>query len=167
MAVRKVLLYPDPVLKRVCAPAPEGEELTRVIADLTDTMRSFPGCVGIAAPQIGYEYRVAVIDLSEHKKAPPSVHGLLALVDPVIVAAEGSEVAREGCLSIPQLTANVRRATDADVRCRDGDYSFEAFEARCVLHEIDHLDGMLFLDRVDSLTSDVFPRKTGAKKKPR
>jgi len=160
MAVRKVLLYPDPVLKRVCAPAPEGEELRQVIADLTDTMRSFPGCVGIAAPQIGYEYRVAVIDLSEHKKAPPTVHGLLALVDPVAVEFDGTEVAREGCLSIPQLTANVRRAVNATVTARDGVYDFEGFEARCVLHEIDHLDGKLFLDRVESLTEDVFARKT-------
>jgi peptide deformylase len=164
MAVRKILLYPDPVLKRVCAPAPEGEELDRVIADLTDTMRESPGCVGIAAPQIGYEYRIAVIDLSDHRKAPPSVHGYIALIDPVIGKTEGSEVAREGCLSIPQLTANVRRATDATVATRTGSYDFEGFEARCVLHEIDHLDGKLFLDRVDSLTRDVFPRKTSAKK---
>jgi peptide deformylase len=164
MAVRKVLLYPDPVLKRVCAPVPE-DELAQVVEDLTDTMRSFPGCVGIAAPQIGYEYRVAVIDLSEHKKAPPNVHGLLALVDPEVTGHEGSEVAREGCLSIPQLTANVRRAASAAVRVRDGSsYDFEGFEARCVLHELDHLDGKLFLDRVDSLTQDVFPRKTGTSK---
>ncbi|MGH2906108.1 MAG: peptide deformylase [Solirubrobacterales bacterium] len=159
MAVRKVLLYPDPVLKRVCEPAPEGDELATVIEDLTDTMRSFPGCVGIAAPQIGYVVRVAVIDLSEHKKAPPNVHGLLALVDPVVTVSEGAEVAREGCLSIPQLTANVRRAVTATVETRDGAFDFEGFEARCVLHEIDHLDGLLFLDRVDSLTQDVFPRK--------
>lgn len=163
MAVRPVLLYPDPVLKRVCAPAPEGVELERIIEDLTHTMRANPGCVGIAAPQIGYEVRVAVIDLTGHRKAPESVHGFVALVDPVVTATEGSEVAREGCLSIPQLTANVRRAASATVRTRDGEFSFEAFEARCVLHEIDHLDGLLFLDRVDSLTRDVFPRKTGAK----
>jgi peptide deformylase len=161
MAVRKVLLYPDPVLKRVCAAAPEGAELDEVISDLTDTMQSFPGCVGIAAPQIGYEYRVAVIDLSAHKKAPPNVHGLTALVDPVVVGGDGSEVAREGCLSIPQLTANVRRKATASVELRGGEVlDFEGFEARCVLHELDHLDGLLFLDRVDSLTRDVFPRKT-------
>ena len=159
MAVRKVLLYPDPGLKRVCDPAPEGEELARVVEDLTDTMRSFPGCVGIAAPQIGYFSRVAVIDLSLHKKAPESVHGLTVLVDPLVVSGEGSEVAREGCLSIPQLTANVRRFVDAVVETREGSMEFEGFEARCVLHEIDHLDGLLFLDRVDSLTQDVFPRK--------
>ncbi len=162
MAVREVLLYPDPVLKRVCVPAPHGAELDRVIEDLTDTMRASPGCVGIAAPQIGYELRVAVINLTGHRKAPESVHGFVALVDPVIVGGEGSEVAREGCLSIPQLTANVRRALNATVRTRDAEYAFEGFEARCALHEIDHLDGLLFLDRVDSLTRDVFPRKTGA-----
>lgn len=162
MAVLKVLLYPDPVLKRVCAPAPEGDELAQVIADLTDTMRSFPGCVGIAAPQIGYEYRVAVIDLSGHKKAPPNVHGLTALVDPEVIAEDGSIVAREGCLSIPQLTADVRRAEKVRVRARGGEeLDFEGFEARCVLHELDHLDGLLFLDRVESLTRDVFTRKTG------
>ncbi|MGB1583736.1 MAG: peptide deformylase [Solirubrobacterales bacterium] len=160
MAVRKVLLYPDPLLKRVCAPAPEGDTLASVIADLTDTMRSFPGCVGIAAPQIGYEFRVAVIDLSNHKKAPPTVHGLTALVDPEVTASEGHEIAREGCLSIPQLTANVARAETATVRVRGSDeLVFDGFEARCVLHEIDHLDGLLFLDRVTSLTRDVFPRK--------
>lgn len=164
MAVRKVLLYPDPGLKRVCAPAPVGEELEKIVEDLIDTMRSFPGCVGIAAPQIGYFSRVAVIDLSAHKKAPESVHGLTVLVDPLVVSGEGSEVAREGCLSIPQLTANVRRYVDARVDTRDGAMDFEGFEARCVLHEIDHLDGLLFLDRVDSLTQDVFPRKQKGKK---
>lgn len=165
MAVRKVLLYPDPLLKRVCAPAPTGDELSAVIADLTETMRSFPGCVGIAAPQIGYEYRVAVIDLTGHKKAPPNVHGLLALVDPELVDSAGHDIAREGCLSIPQLTANVARAETARVAVRGGEqYDFEDFEARCVLHELDHLDGLLFLDRVTSLTRDVFPRK---QKKPK
>lgn len=160
MAVKKVLLYPDPLLKRVCAPAPEGDELDAVIADLTDTMRSFPGCVGIAAPQIGYEFRVAVIDLSQHKKAPETVHGLTTLIDPVVVESSGHEVAREGCLSIPQLTANVARATTATVEVRGGEkLTFDDFEARCVLHEIDHLEGLLFLDRVTSLTRDVFPRK--------
>lgn len=163
MAVRKVLLYPDPILKRAAAPAPEGDELERAKTDLVDTMRSFPGCVGLASPQIGDLVRIAAIDLSQHKKAPPSVHGLLVLVDPVVTARSGGEVAREGCLSIPQLTANVRRATEIEVTTRDGNYSFEDFEARCVLHELDHLDGLLFLDRVDSLTNDVFPRKTGAK----
>lgn len=159
MAVREVLIYPHPGLKSVCAPAPAGAELDRIVEDLTDTMRSFGGCVGIAAPQIGYEFRVAVIDLTGHKKAPESVHGLTVLIDPVVVSGEGSEVGREGCLSIPQLTANVRRHVDVEVSTRDATYNFKAFEARLAQHEIDHLNGLLFLDRVDSLTTDIFPRK--------
>lgn len=159
MAICEVLLYPDPGLKVVCETAPEGPLLERVIEDLTDTMRAFKGCVGIAAPQIGHRYRVAVIDLTGHKKAPESVHGLTVLVDPVVTAGEGSEVAREGCLSIPRLTANVRRFVDVAVQTRDGELNFEGFEARLAQHEIDHLSGLLFLDRVDSLTQDVFPRR--------
>lgn len=159
MAVRDVLIYPDPGLKTECAPAPQGAELERVVDDLIATMRAFPGCVGIAAPQIGELVRVAVIDLTGHKKAPASVHGLTVLVDPVVERGEGAEVGREGCLSIPQLTANVRRFADVEVTTREGVLEFEAFEARLVQHEIDHLSGVLFLDRVDSLTRDIFPRK--------
>jgi peptide deformylase len=159
MAVRDVLIYPDPRLKVDCAPAPEGPELERIVADLTDTMRAHPGCVGIAAPQLGHLCRVAVIDLTGHKKAPESVHGLTVLTDPVVTGGEGQEVGREGCLSIPQLTANVRRLVDVDISTREGELRFEGFEARLVQHEIDHLSGLLFLDRVDSLTQDIFPRK--------
>jgi peptide deformylase len=91
-------------------------------------------------------------------------HGLLVLVNPRVVARSGAEVGREGCLSIPDLTANVRRATRIVVEARvpegrERRIETEGFEARCLLHEIDHLDGILFLDRVDSLATDVFRRK--------
>ena len=104
-----------------------------------------------------------VVDCSEHKRAVDP-NGLLMLVNPVVVSSSGAEVAREGCLSIPDLTANVRRATEIVVEATtpDGDpvsVSSQGFEARCLLHEIDHLDGLLFLDRVDSLKTDVFKRK--------
>ena len=136
----------------------------RVAADLLDTMRAFPGCVGIAAPQIDELVRLVAVDVSEHPKAPPSANGELVLVDPFVTRAAGAKVAREGCLSIPHLTANVRRATEIVVEARAPDGSAveigsEGFEARCLLHEIDHLDGLLFLDRVDSLATDVFRRK--------
>ena len=85
--------------------------------------------------------------------------GRLVLVNPRIVEASGAEVGREGCLSIPELTANVRRATAVVVESADGVIRSEGFEARCLQHELDHLDGLLFLDRVDSLTADVFRRK--------
>ena len=85
-------------------------------------------------------------------------------MNPVIASSSGAEVAREGCLSIPDLTANVRRATHASITATIPDgaavsIETEGFEARCLLHEIDHLDGVLFLDRVDSLATDVFRRK--------
>lgn len=166
MPVRDVLLYPAPELKQVCAPASAGDELERVVTDLIDTMRSFPGCVGIAAPQIGELVRIAVIDVSQHKKAPELNHGLTVLVNPEVTAPEGAEVAREGCLSIPHLTANVRRATRVKIGNRGTSLEMEGFEARCALHEIDHLDGLLFLDRVDSLTNDVFARKRSAGEQP-
>lgn len=158
MAVRDVLLYPDPRLKQVCAPA-QPEEAERVAADLLETMRDFGHCVGIAAPQLGELVRVAVVDVSDHPKAETS-NGELVLVNPRVVTAEGAEIAREGCLSIPDLTANVRRATSIRVEHAGGSIESEGFEARCVLHEIDHLDGVLFLDRVASLVDDVFRRKS-------
>jgi peptide deformylase len=106
---------------------------------------------------------MVVVDVSEHPRATRH-HGLLVLVNPVIRLTSGSEVAREGCLSLPDLTANVRRATEVLVEASTPEGATQAieaegFEARCLQHEIDHLDGILFLDRVASLTTDVFRRK--------
>jgi peptide deformylase len=105
-----------------------------------------------------------VVDVTGHPRAGPEHNGLLVLVNPTIVRSSGSEIGREGCLSIPHLTANVRRATDVTVSALtpEGDERSIAsvgFEARCLQHEMDHLDGVLFLDRVDSLRTDVFRRK--------
>jgi peptide deformylase len=165
VAVREVLLYPHPSLKAVARELGEGdaEVRRRVAGDLLDTMRSFGHCVGLAAPQLDELVRIVAVDVSEHPKATSS-NGLLVLVNPRVVRREGSEVAREGCLSIPDLTANVRRATRIELEAEDpaGEpvrVESEGFEARCLLHEIDHLDGVLFLDRVDSLATDVFRRQ--------
>ena len=160
MAARPVLLYPDPLLKQVAAPVQIGE-LEAVAEALLATMRSFERCVGIAAPQIGELTRVAVVDVSDHPKAETS-NGLLLLANPRVVEAEGSNVAREGCLSLPDVTANVRRATRIAVEHLGGTVECEGFEARAVLHELDHLDGILFLDRVESLVDDVFRRRSYA-----
>ena len=127
-------------------------------------MRANNRCVGLAAPQLGHEVRMVVVDVSEHPRATRH-HGLLVLVNPVMRLGSVSEVAREGCLSIPDLTANVRRATELQVDALDPQganqtIEAEGFEARCLQHEIDHLDGILFLDRVASLTTDVFRRKS-------
>jgi peptide deformylase len=156
VAVREVLLHPHPLLTRRAEPATDADG---VIADLLDTMRSFGHCVGIAAPQIGELVRVAVVDCTGHRKAPDA-HGELILVNPVIVAAAGSEVGREGCLSIPAFTANVRRATEITVEAEGLRLDAHGFEARAIQHEIDPLEGLLFVDKVESLEADVFPRKS-------
>ena len=165
MAVRDVLRYPHPSLKEVAQAigAEDGGLAARVAADLIDTMNGHPGCVGLAAPQLDELVRMVVVDCSEHPRAQTH-HGLLVLVNPRVVLSSGAEVAREGCLSIPDLTANVRRATEIVVEARSpaGErvvVESQGFEARCILHELDHLDGILFLDRVDSLKTDVFRRK--------
>ena len=157
---RQVRLYPDPVLKEVCAPVQAGDA-QRVADEVLAAMRGFERCVGLAAPQIGLAVRVAAVDVSKHPKAKTS-NGLLVLANPRVVASEGSEVAREGCLSLPDLTANVRRATRVVVAHLGGEVECHGFEARAVLHELDHLDGILFLDRVDSLVDDVFRRRSYA-----
>jgi len=165
MTAREVLRYPHPSLKSVARPLdPDEEELVRRVADdLSNTMRSHPGCVGLAAPQIDELVRMVIVDVSEHPRAAKH-HGEIVLVNPRIMLASGAEVAREGCLSIPDLTANVRRATEIVVEALtpEGDVRMietVGFEARCLLHEMDHLDGILFLDRVDSLKTDVFRRQ--------
>jgi peptide deformylase len=165
VAVRDVLRYPHPSLKQKARElgSGDGAVVAEVAADLVETMESFGHCVGLAAPQLDHLVRMIAVDVTGHKKATTQ-NGLLVLVNPVIVEFEGAEVGREGCLSIPHLTANVRRATRIriDARRPDGEgvsIESEAFEARCLQHEIDHLDGLLFLDRVDSLASDVFRRK--------
>ena len=162
MAVRPVNKLPDRVLKLRAGEigdAPEDD----LVADLLETMDASPACVGLAAPQIGVSRRVIVVDVSAHPKTTVN-HGLVVMIDPVIVESSGREVGREGCMSVPDLTANVARATSIVVRGRtpEGDdriVATEGFEARAFQHEIDHLDGMLILDRVDSLTTDVFRRR--------
>lgn len=160
MPPRPVLLYPDPILKQVAAPVQAGD-VERVAAELLATARAYERCVGIAAPQIGELVRVVIVNVSEHPKAESS-HGLIVLANPSIVAADGSEVGREGCLSLPDVTANVRRATRIEVQHLGGRIECAGFEARAVAHEIDHLDGILFLDRVESLVDDIFRRRSYA-----
>ena len=163
MAVRPVVLLPDPCLTSVAQPVGLVDESARALArDLVDTMRSRAACVGLAAPQIGVSRRAFVIDVTGHRKAN-RCHGEMVLLDPEIVEASGPAIAREGCLSVPDFTGDVARPATITVRGLDpnGDQRVietDAFEARAVLHEIDHLDGLLFLDRVSS-SQAVFRRK--------
>ena len=161
---RDVIRVPDARLKRVAPPGGDPARVAAVARDLLDTMRSFGRCVGIAAPQVGEDLRLCIVDCSQHPKAVDANHGLLVLVEPVVVeASEETEVGREGCLSLPDLTADVRRTRDVVVQATTPEghplrVAATGFEARALLHEIDHLDGILILDRAIR----VFPRKSYA-----
>jgi peptide deformylase len=135
----------------------------RLARDLLETAAAYPRTVGLAAPQVGELWRVAYVDCTGHRRAPDA-QGPIWLIDPVLREASGHELGREGCLSLPDITANVRRATRIVVETtgldgRRGAVAAAGFEARAILHEMDHLDGVLILDRVASLTLDVFPRR--------
>lgn len=168
MPARPVLLVPDPHLKQPCALITDFDAaLHALIQDLEDTMLAHPGCVGIAACQIGVLQRVALVDTSMHKKHGPASQGRMTLINPTIIAHEGEWLGREGCLSLPDFTANVRRAGAVEVEFQDIEgrpcrIQAADFEAVAIQHEVDHLDGILFLDRVANLTTDVFPRKQKA-----
>ena len=165
MAVRPVVLYPDPRLKVVCERVSEIDDAVRAAAsDLLETMDACPPrTVGIAAPQIGILSRIAIVDTSRNPKHPGG-HGLLVLVNPQITAYDGEQFFREGCLSLPDYTANIKRhaAITVEALGLDGEsitLDAEGFEAVVLQHEIDHLDGVLFLDRVANVKTDLFRRK--------
>ena len=163
MAVRPVVLLPERVLKTPCEPIGQIDDRARELAqDLIDTMRASPHSVGLAANQIGVSLRAFCIDVTGHRKAK-SCHGEVVLFDPVVIERGDGELAREGCMSVPDLTGDVRRATSIVVRgmTPEGEQltiDADAFEARALQHELDHLDGLLFLDRVASHES-VFRRR--------
>lgn len=163
MAVLEVLQYPDPRLMQVSAPVTQFDAgLRRLLADLEETMRAGPGSVGIAAPQVNCLQRVVIVDVSGKPEIPH--HGCLRLVNPEIVVRDGEVKGREGCMSVPDYTGNVLRARFIRLRAQDADgqwheWDCENYEARAVQHELDHLDGLLFLDRVVSPRHDLFRRK--------
>jgi peptide deformylase len=153
VSARETVLIPAPVLATPAAPvtAIDGE-VRSLCRDLLDTMRAAGHSVGVAAPQIGVGSRVFCIDVSGHPRAR-SCHGEVVLINPEIVLAHGREIGREGCMSVPDLTGDVARHTLLVVRGTTPDgtervLECDAFEARAVQHEIDHLDGLVFLDRV-------------------
>ena len=164
MAILEILTLPDDALKQVSEPVAEFDDALRdFIADLEETRANGPAAVGIAAPQVGYFKRVVILDCSGTRKPVPN-HGHLILVNPEITHWEGYEMGREGCLSVPDYTGNVIRATRIKLTANDPDgkpleFDMEGYEARAAQHEIDHLDGMLFVDRVVSRRTDLFKRK--------
>ncbi len=163
MAILDILTYPDERLKQQSQPVESIDQQIRdFIADLEQTMRAGPGGVGIAAPQVGRFLRIAMVDVSSKPKIKQ--HGRLVLINPEITEWDGLAVGREGCMSVPDYTGNVVRAERISLRAVDEHgnercFDMEGYEARAVQHEIDHLDGMLFLDRLVSRRNDLFRRK--------
>ncbi len=165
MPAQPILHYPHPVLKKVSrAVTVMDNEIQGLIDDLLDTMGAGPGSVGVAAPQIGVTLRVCVVDVSASRNGKENNHGLLVMVNPEIIHREGAAIMREGCMSVPDYTGDVERATSITVRFQDGDgaareITATGFEAVAIQHEMDHLDGILFLDRIVSLKTGLFRRK--------
>lgn len=163
MAVLEIIKYPDEVLKQISEPVESfNEELMAFLADLEETMRAGPGGVGIAAAQVGTFRRIAIVDVSAKPKIKHN--GCMILINPEIKTWEGMKVGREGCMSVPDYTGNVIRAEKITLQACNAqgdliDYECEGYEARAVQHELDHMDGLLFLDRLVSRRTDLFKRK--------
>jgi peptide deformylase len=155
MPLRPIHLYPDPVLRRQCPPVTRfDDDLRRLAADMIETMHAAPG-IGLAASQVGVETRLAVVDLT----AGEDPEAVIVLANPRIVESAGSDVELEGCLSIPDLTEKVTRPTRITVEAEDLEGTTMRFEAeewlaRAICHEIDHLDGVLFTDRLRGLRKE-------------
>lgn len=160
MAIKEIITHPDPVLRQECKRITEfNKELERLAADMAETMYAAPG-IGLAANQIGVAEQLIVVDISTKEKEKKYI----SLVNPQIEAGEGSVVDEEGCLSVIDYTAKVKRFQKIKVKAQDlkgEELSFEATDrfARIIQHEVDHLHGKLFLDRLSSLKRNLYKRK--------
>ncbi|MBI5073981.1 MAG: peptide deformylase [Nitrospirae bacterium] len=160
MAIREIKKFPEPVLKKKAAPVTAfDEDLQKLIDDMVETMYAAPG-VGLAAPQVGVSKRLAVIDISSREEQYP----LIVLVNPSILKSEGEVEFEEGCLSIPEYTAKVKRAEQLIVGCCDREGNQIEIDAGGLLaiaiqHEIDHLDGLLFIDRISPIKREFFKKR--------
>ena len=163
MSVLPIITIPDPLLKQTSFPINEINDDVRMLAEnMRKTICALDRCVGIAAVQVGVLSRVIVVDVSLNPK-PHHNNGLMIMVNPVITYSSGKTSSREGCLSVPDFTGYVTRKNKIEVEYIDlqgakRSLKTEGFEAIVIQHEIDHLDGKVFLDRVTSLKTDVFRR---------
>lgn len=160
MAVRPIVLYPDPILRQRCRPVARFDaELRRLAEEMIATLHAAPG-LGLAAPQVGSDLRLLVVDLSVGED-PAALH---VLVNPVLLAASGREVDTEGCLSIPGVTERVTRPAEVRFAAHDLDgrpleLAGSGLLARALCHELDHLDGVLFVDRLRGLRRELAARR--------
>ena len=161
----EILKYPDKRLKIISQPVEKFDKNFKEFVDnLIYTMYNSPSSVGIAAPQVNKHIRTVIIDASNYKHKHNKInHGLMVLVNPKIIAYDGEIIIREGCLSVPDYTGNVKRhywikVEAQDINGKTIEFDTEGFEAVVIQHELDHLDGKLFIDRVAS-PKDIFRRK--------
>ena len=158
--VHEIVKYPDPILAKRGAPVTVfDEKLKTLVEEMFESMYAAQG-IGLAAPQIGLSQRLTVIDIS-FKKDPEAK---IVLINPEIVEREGTQFEEEGCLSLPEIRDKVKRAAWVKVRAQDVDGNWfemdgEELLARAFQHEIDHLDGVLFIDRLSRLKRDLIKRK--------
>ena len=160
MAILTILEYPDPRLRKVAAPvAAVTPEIEKLVADMAETMYAAPG-IGLAAPQIGVPLRIFVIDLSVGRDPK----GLHVLINPEFVEVEGVQLEEEGCLSLPSFNATVVRPSRVVVKSLDRNGGEQTTEgtgllARAFQHEMDHLDGALFVDRLRGIKREMIVRR--------
>ncbi|HXV27772.1 MAG TPA: peptide deformylase [bacterium] len=165
MAIAKIVLYPDSILRKISSPVTVfGKALERILKALQETMEAQPSGIGIAAPQIGILKRVAVVDVSRRVRGAER----LCLVNPEIIEYKSEVLSREGCMSLPEYTAYLKRHDWLRLRWQDACGHLHqkiatGIEAICIQHEIDHLNGALFFDRVVALKTDMIPRKSSVK----
>lgn len=158
--IRTILTYPNSELKKKSVPVTIiTDSVRQLVQDMAETMYAAPG-IGLAAPQIGVHQRVIIIDISG-KNEPPD---LIVAINPVIIHAEGEEYEEEGCLSVPDYAANVKRHARVIIKGLDLDGVERTWKAEDLLaiafqHEIDHLDGILFVDHLSALKRELFQRK--------
>ncbi len=164
MAILDILHFPDPRLRIKCQPVVDvSDDIRQLVDDMFDTMYDAPG-IGLAAAQVNVQQRVLVMDISEDKSAP------LALINPRVVQADGVEVSQEGCLSVPGFYEEVQRAEHIVVEALDRQgqpfkLDCDGLQAVCIQHEIDHLDGKLFVDYLSPLKRNRIQKKLAKLKK--
>jgi peptide deformylase len=161
MSILKIYEYPDPVLrKKTVKVTAVDEELTKLVEDMADTMYDAPG-IGLAAPQIGRSVKLIVVDTTVQIDGEKEY---MSIVNPEIIAHEGIQLDEEGCLSVPELTANVKRYKRITVSYQNleghtQEFSSEGRFSVVLQHEIDHLNGILFLDHLSSLKRGLYKKK--------
>ena len=163
MSVLEILTYPDPILRNRGDPVEIiDERIRKLVQDMTETMYAAPG-IGLAAPQVGESLRVITVDIARNGE------GLIAMINPEIISSEGEYVDEEGCLSVPDFKESIRRKQKIVVAGLDIDGKNIQLTAECLLaaafqHEIDHLNGILIIDKVSRLKKDAFKKKLKKKK---